>query len=187
TPIAVALLLALVVFHSLGIKPGAVLINVLTFGKTLAIAALALAAFALAGRSGIAFTPLVPAGLGGAALVSTFCAALVPTMFAYGGWQNGNLVGEEVRDPVRVLPRATLAGVLVVIAVYVGVNFAYVHGLGAAGLAGTRTPAADLAARLVGERGADAISALVVISTFGFLNLALMTAPRVYYAMARDG
>jgi APA family basic amino acid/polyamine antiporter len=187
TPVAVALLLALVVFHSLGIKPGAVLVNVVTVGKTLALAALALAAFALAGRSGIQVTPLVPPGLGGASLASAFFAALVPAMFSYGGWQNANFVAEEVRDPVRTLPRATLVGVLVVIAVYVGVNVAYVHGLGADGLAATRTPAADLAARLVGEPGAQAISVLVVISTFGFLNLALMTAPRVYYAMARDG
>jgi APA family basic amino acid/polyamine antiporter len=54
-------------------------------------------------------------------------------------------------------------------------------------LATTRTPAADVATRVIGARGADVVTVLVIISTFGFLNLALMTAPRVYYAMARDG
>jgi APA family basic amino acid/polyamine antiporter len=62
-----------------------------------------------------------------------------------------------------------------------------VHALSAPALAATKTPAADVAARLVGETGASVISLLIVISTFGFLNLALMTAPRVYYAMAADG
>src|SRR5262249_10263484 len=66
-------------------------------------------------------------------------------------------------------------------------NVAYVHVLGAPALAASRTPAADVATKLLGDRGGDALSALIVLSTFGFLNLALMTAPRVYYAMARDG
>jgi APA family basic amino acid/polyamine antiporter len=92
-----------------------------------------------------------------------------------------------VRDPERNLPRAILIGVLCVIAVYVGANVAYVHVLGAADLAATKTPAADVAARLLGEPGARAISLLIVVSTFGFLNHALLAAPRVYYAMAADG
>jgi len=187
TPLAVTILLALVGFHALGIKPGAVLINIVTFGKTLAIAALVVGAFVLAGRSGITFTPLTPPGLHGAGLASAFFAALVPTMFAYGGWQNACFVAEEIRDPERNLPRAILIGVVIVIVVYVGANVAYVHVLTAPALAATRTPAADVAAKLLGEDGAAAMSALIIVSTFGFLNLALMTAPRVYYAMARDG
>src|SRR5205814_3612991 len=62
-----------------------------------------------------------------------------------------------------------------------------VHVLSAPVLAATPTPAAALATQVLGPRGANAISILIIISTFGFLNLALMTAPRVYYAMARDG
>jgi len=186
-PIAIALLLALVVLHSTGIKPGAVLINVVTIGKTLAIAALVIGAFLVSGRSGLSFEPLVPARLHGAGLVSAVLAGLVPTMFVYGGWQNANFVVEEVRDPERNLPRAILFGVAIVIAVYVTANVAYVHVLSAPELAATGTPAAALATHVLGPRGADALSVLVIVSTFGFLNLALMTAPRVYYAMARDG
>ncbi len=187
TPLAVGIMVSVAAFHALGIKPGAVLVNVLTAGKTLALGALVVGAFALARASGITFEPLVPPGLSGAGLTSAFFAALVPAMFAYGGWQNASFVAEEIREPERKLPRAILAGVAIVIAVYVSANVAYVHVIGATALAATRTPAADVAARLVGERGADAISVLVIVSTFGFLNLALMTAPRVYYAMARDG
>ncbi|HEX9945026.1 MAG TPA: amino acid permease [Thermoanaerobaculia bacterium] len=185
--LAAAILLALAAFHALGIKPGAVLINLITFTKTLALAALIVGAFVLTGRSGLTFEPLAPPDLGGLPLLSAFFAGLVPAMFAYGGWQNLNYVSEEVKEPERNLPRAILIGVFCVIAVYVSANVAYVHVLGAPALAATKTPAADVAARLVGETGAKVISLLIVVSTFGFMNLALLSAPRVYYAMAADG
>jgi APA family basic amino acid/polyamine antiporter len=187
TPVAIALLLALVVLHASGIKPGAVVINVITIGKTVAIAALVLAAFLVTRRSGLVFEPLVPPRLHGLGLGSAVLAGLVPAMFVYGGWQNANFVVEEMRDPERNLPRAILLGVAIVIVVYLSANVAYVHVLGAPVLAATQTPAAELARRVLGPWGADALSVLVIVSTFGFLNLALMTAPRVYFAMARDG
>src|SRR5262245_4707756 len=187
TPLAVAILLSLATFHALGIKPGAILINVITFGKTLAIAALIIGAFLLTKQSGVSFEPATPPDLKGFGLLSAFFAALVPTMFSYGGWQNLNFVSEEVRDPLRNLPRAIMIGVLCVIVVYVSANFAYVYALGAPALAATKTPAADMALLLVGSAGAKVISFLIVISTFGFINLALLSAPRVYYAMGADG
>lgn len=187
TPMAVAILLGLAGFHALGIKPGAILINVITFGKTVAIAALIIGAFILTKQSGITLEPLTPPGMQGAGLVSAFFAGLVPAMFSYGGWQNLNFVSEEVKDPLRNLPRAILIGVICVIAVYVSANVAYVHVLSAPALAATETPAADMASRLAGPAGAKVISALIVISTFGFINLSLLAAPRVYYAMGADG
>jgi len=186
-PIAIALLLALVALHASGIKPGAIVINVITIGKTLAIAALVLGAFLISGSSGLSFDVLVPPKLHGPGVVSALFAGLVPAMFSYGGWQNANFVVEEMRDPERNLPRAILLGVVIVIVVYVSANVAYVHVLSAPVLAATETPAAELARRVLGPWGARALSVLVIVSTFGFLNLALMTAPRVYYAMARDG
>jgi APA family basic amino acid/polyamine antiporter len=187
TPIAIAILVGLVVFHSCGIKPGAVLINVITIGKTGAIVVLVIGAFVLADRSGLVLEPVVPPRLHGTSLVTAFFAALIPTMFAYGGWQNSNFVVEEIRDPARNLPRAILIGVAIVIAVYLAANVAYVHVLSAPVLAATPTPAAALATEIAGKPGASVLSVLVIVSTFGFLNLALMTAPRVYYAMAQDG
>ena len=186
-PIAIGLLVALVGLHASGIKPGAIVINAITLVKTVAIVALATAAFAVTSGSGIDFERLVPSRFDGLHLVSAMLAGLVPVMFAYGGWQNASFVVEEMRDPERNLPRAILWGVVIVIVVYVSANVAYVHVLTAPALAASPTPAVDLATRVLGERGAALIGALVVVSTFGFLNLALMTAPRVYYAMARDG
>ena len=186
-PLAVAILLGLSAFHALGIKPGAILLNVITLGKTLAIAALIVGAFVLTRKSGITFHPALPDGVRGFSLASAFFAGLVPVMFAYGGWQNLNYVSEEVRDPLRNLPRAILIGVLCVIAIYVTANIAYVHVLSAPVLASTTTPAAEVASRLAGEKGARLLSLLIVVSTFGFINLALMAPPRVYSAMAADG
>lgn len=186
-PLAVTMMLALSAFHAPGIKPGAMVINVITFGKTLALAAMIIGAFVLTKSSGINFNQLTPPNVTGGPLVSVFLAGLVPVMFTYGGWQNLNFVSEEVRDPLRNLPRAIMIGVLCVIAVYVSANIAYVHVLTAPGLAATQTPAADLARMLTGDFGAKVIGTLISISTFGFLNLALMTAPRVYYAMGTDG
>src|SRR5690606_20764440 len=105
------------------------------------------AAFALTAESGITFEPLISPRHTGANLVSVFFAGLVPVMFSYGGWQNLNFVAEEVRDPLRNLPRAILLGVLCVIVVYLSANVAYVHALSAPGLAASSTPAADVAGR----------------------------------------
>src|SRR5262249_38211590 len=123
----------------------------------------------------------------GPGLVSAFLAGMVPAMFCYGGWQNSNFIVEEIRDPERNVPRAILIGVALVVAVYIAANIAYVHVLSPPTPPATPTPPNALATHVLGERGADVISVLVIVSTFGFLNLALMTAPRVYYAMARDG
>src|SRR4051812_32368298 len=176
--LAAAILLAVAAFHALGIKPGAMLLNVIPFTKTLPLAALIVGAFLLTRGSGLIFEPLTPPDLGGLPLLSAFFAGLVPAMFAYGGWQNLNYVAEEVKEPQRNLPRAILIGVFCVIAVYVSANVAYVHVLGAPALAATKTPAADMAALLVGETGARGISLLIVVSTFGFMNLSLLSAPR---------
>ncbi|MFZ4984316.1 MAG: APC family permease [Blastocatellia bacterium] len=186
TPLAVAILIGLAGFHALGIKPGAILINLITFGKTVAIVVLVAGAFLLTERSGLVSGPPVPPHLAGGGLVSAFFAGLVPVMFSYGGWQNLSFVAEEVRDPLRNLPRAILIGVLCVIVVYVGANIAYLHVLSAPALAATETPAADMAGQLFGPTGAQLISLLIVVSTFGFMNLALLSAPRVYYAMGAD-
>lgn len=187
TAMGIAVLLGLGAFHALGIKPGAIVVGSITFTKTLALVALVAGAFLFSERSGLEGTVHVPSGTGGTGAVSLFLAALVPVMFTYGGWQNLSFVAEELKDPVRTIPRAVLIGVCSVILVYVGITVAYVHVLGMQGLIDTSTPAAALAGELAGTWGDRTISALVVASTFGFLNLGLMTAPRVYYAMAADG
>ncbi len=108
-------------------------------------------------------------------------------MYAYSGWEKLGYIAEEVIDPVRTLPRALLVGVALVIGIYLASNAAYLHVLGAGGLAASDTPALAVATATWGERGRRLVGVMVIASMFATLNLTLMTTPRVYYAMARDG
>jgi APA family basic amino acid/polyamine antiporter len=113
--------------------------------------------------------------------------ALVPIMFSYGGWQNCGSIAGEIRDPARNLPRANVLGVLLIIFLYVGLNLAYLQVLTPAEIAGSSAVAADMARAVMGDLGARLVAALIVVSAFGFLSVIIQTAPRLYYAMARDG
>ena len=117
----------------------------------------------------------------------TFAAAMTPVMFAYGGWQTASFMSGELKQPRRDLAIGLLAGVAGVIAVYLGVNFICLRVLGAEGLAATTTPASAVMRAVMGERGAILIAAGIAVSTLGFLSQGMLTAPRVYYAMAEDG
>jgi basic amino acid/polyamine antiporter, APA family len=114
-------------------------------------------------------------------------AAMVPVLFAYGGWQTASFVSGEMRDPRRDLPRGLFIGVTGVIVIYVLVTWVCLRALGPAGLAFTNTPASEVMRQALGSRGAKLIACGIAVSTAGFLSQSILTAPRVYYAMARDG
>jgi APA family basic amino acid/polyamine antiporter len=152
--------------------------------KILAIAALVAAGLFFAGGAAEATEAAArPASTG----LASFGAAMIPVMFAYGGWQTASFVAGEMRDPRRDLARGLLIGVLGVIALYVAVNVACVLALGAAGLAAEPAPASAVMRLAFGERGAALIAVGIAVSTFGFLSQGMLTAPRVYFAMADDG
>jgi basic amino acid/polyamine antiporter, APA family len=179
----------LAVINCFGVRSGSALQSALMVLKILIIAAL----IAVGGR--LFFEPGLPPSVEGADQLphlavdrwTAFGAALVPVLFAYGGWQTANFMAAELRQPRRDLPRALLVGVVGVIALYLGANAVYLRGLGAAGLAATGTPASALLRRVLGERGGTLMAVGVAISTLGFLSHSMLTMPRVYFAMARDG
>src|SRR5438874_6398803 len=113
--------------------------------------------------------------------------AMAPVIFAYGGWQTASFVSGEMRHPRRDLPRGLLIGVISVILCYVLVSYSCLRALGVAGLAGTNVPASEVMRHALGSRGAHLIATEIAVSTLGFLSQSILTAPRVYYAMARDG
>ena len=183
-PIAVAAIVLLSIINYLGVKPGSRVLNVFVVLKVAALAVLILFAW---------FQPAAPGWLSEGRLDDTpstalsFGAALIPILFAYGGWQVANYVAEEMREPERYLPRSLIIGTLTVVVIYVLVNIAYLRTLGLTGLAATTTPAAETAGRWLGANGERFVAAAIAISTFGFLNLAVLAPTRVYYAMAADG
>ncbi len=184
--IAGGVLAVLTVVNAFGVRAGASTQNVFMVLKIAAILAVITAGFTVGGAlSGAASgAPIPPPSV---APVAGFGAAMVPVLFAYGGWQTAAFVGGEVKDPARTLPRGMVLGVLAVIVLYVAVNVACLHVLGADGLAATPAPAATVMRMAFGDGGARWLAVGVALSTLGFLSQGMLTAPRVYWAMANDG
>ncbi|PYI49735.1 MAG: amino acid transporter [Verrucomicrobia bacterium] len=185
--IAALALLILTVVNCFGARAGSNVQSTLMLLKIGAIAALVIIGFAVGHHvTGPKSEPILgqPASFG---LLKSIGAAMVPIAFAYGGWQTATFVAGEMRDAPRDLSRGLLIGVGGVVALYLAVNLACLRVLGPAGLDATTTPASDVMRIALGERGAQWIAIAITISTLGFLSQSMLTAPRVYYAMARDG
>ena len=183
--IAAVTLLTLTGINCLGARAGSNVQSGLMLLKIGAIGALVFIGFAVGHNS------LKPEGVLGEpasfGVLKRIGAAIVPIAFAYGGWQTATFVAAEMRDARRDLSRGLLIGVGSVVALYLAVNLACLRVFGPAGLDATTTPASDLMRMALGQRGAQWIAIAITISTLGFLSQSMLTAPRVYYAMARDG
>ena len=179
--LAVGTLLVLTAINCFGVRAGSNVQSALMVLKILAVAVLVVVAATASARASSA-TPN-----GHTVPVAALAAAMVPVLFAYGGWQTASFVSGEMREPRRDLPRALLIGVLGVVVLYVAVNIVCLHVLGPDGLAATTTPASEVMRRVLGSVGGRLIAAGIAVSTVGFLSQGMLTAPRVYFAMARDG
>ena len=184
--IAVGALLALTIINCFGVRAGSNVQSALMVLKILAIAVLVVVGITARDTAGsIVLDPSADRAPGPSWI--PLAAAMVPVLFAYGGWQTASFVSGEMKAPRRDLPRALLIGVLGVVILYVAVNVVCLRVLGPAGLAATTTPASEVMRRAHGDAGGRLIAAGIAISTVGFLSQGMLTAPRVYFAMARDG
>lgn len=182
--VAVGVLALLTLINCMGVRSGSNVQSALMLLKILAIGALVVA--------GLLFAPAIaaqvqPAGSPSVSTLAAIGAAMTPVMFSYGGWQTSSFVAGEMRNPVRDLARGLLMGVAGVVMLYTAVAFVCVHALGPAALAASKTPATDVMRLALGQRGATFVAIGVTISTLGFLSQGMLTAPRVYFAMAEDG
>jgi APA family basic amino acid/polyamine antiporter len=189
-PLAIAAIVLLSGINAAGVRFGALVQNAFTVLKLLALALLVAAGgwlwlerSAAGGTGVVASAGATPPPT---SLTLAMGTALVAVLFAYGGWQHANNVAEEIREPERRLPRALIVGVTVVVIVYVAANLAYLAALGTEGLATSTAPAADALRSAAGRWGGVAIGLGVACSTFGILNVVIMSAPRIYQAMAAD-
>jgi basic amino acid/polyamine antiporter, APA family len=181
---AVAIVLT-AVFNYIGVRWSSLVLNLTTlakYGGLLFIIAVAL----LLGlpRTGGHFTPAAPAG---SFHVAAFGLALVSVLWAFDGWADLSFVAGEVKEPRRVLPRAIILGTCAVIAIYLLANIGYLAVMSVEEISRSRLVAADVAQRLIGPAGVVFVASTVMLSTFGTLNATLLTAPRVFFAMADDG
>ena len=196
--VAALALAALTIINCLGVRAGGTLQSFLMVLKIIAIVALIACGLFFVGADKTSAVSMVPGSMGGDEFetfsshdvlpyLTMIGAAMVPVLFAYGGWQTATFVAGEIREPQKNLPRALVIGVSAVVVLYLAVNYVCVTALGTTGLAATKTPASDVMRMALGPTGARLIAAGIAISTLGFLSQSMLTAPRVYFAMAEDG
>jgi len=171
-------------FNVLGVRLGAAVTNVTTVAKYGGLLFIILIAFAIGWpKTGGYFTTSVPAG---SVTTTAFGLALVSTLWAFDGWADLSYAAGEVKDPQRVLPRALIGGTLLVIAIYLLANVAYLAVMPIEEIRHSKLVAADVAQRLIGPGGVIFVAVTVMLSTFGTLNASLFTTPRIFFAMAED-
>jgi APA family basic amino acid/polyamine antiporter len=184
TPIAISLLVGFVVLQWTGVRVSSRFQEWTTVMKCLAYLALVVAGLVLSGgNSGAApstAAPLAPLTLTGVA------AALSAVVITYAGWQSALYFTEEDRDPVRNLPRTMIGGVLAIIVIYLLVNLALLAILPIEDLGRSKVPAVDAAQLIVGDRGAQVITVLSLVSLVPLLNAIMMIGTRILFALGRD-
>ena len=176
---AVGGILVLSAVNYVGVRPGSTLQTGLTVAKIGAILVLLLLLFGMG-------TSHVPAA-GGVIEPRGFLRALVAGLFAFGGWHMVTYAAEETRAPERTIPRALMLGTAVVVVTYLALNAAYLLVLPFDQVLASSHIAFDATAAAAGPVAASAISALVIVSSFGAMSGIILAGPRVYYAMAEDG
>lgn len=184
--IGVVTLSILTIANCLGVKAGSNVQSTFMLLKIVAIALLVGAGALLVHAPHLAFRPIADQPFS-PPLLSSFGAAMVPVLFAYGGWQTACFVAGELKKPRRDLPRALVLGVVGVAFLYTLVNFICLRALGPIVLAQTKTPASAVMRMAMGNAGAVLIALGICVSILGFLSQSVLTAPRVYFAMAEDG
>ena len=177
---AIILILALAWLNYSGVKFGGGVQTAVTAVKVALIAAIIVVGLGF-GHPGPHHDAPASANLGG------FVAALVAALWAYDGWNNASMVGSEVREPQRNLPRALIGGTLAVIIIYLLANAAYFYVLSPSEVGGSPRVAAEMVSRILGPWGGHAVSIAAMISIFAALNGSILSGSRVPYAAARDG
>jgi APA family basic amino acid/polyamine antiporter len=169
----------------LGVRQGAGWQNLLVALKVSAIVALAVAGFIA--HPIAASARALPQFASPVQLAGALGIAMLPALFAYNGFQSPTFISAEVRNPAHTITRGLLTGVCIVIVIYIMVSTGCLRVLGAAGLAASTTPAAEVMQAAFGSIGSRAIALAIALSTLGYMSTAILLAPRVYFELARDG
>jgi basic amino acid/polyamine antiporter, APA family len=185
TIVAIAMIGVVTVVNVWGTRKSADLQNWTTLVKVGLIVLLSAVLLSL-GHHG----PEIPAALGatqhGFSLFSNFALAMIAVLWAYEGWQFGTYSAGEVVDPQRNFPRSFLAGSLVLVGLYMIAVLAYLVALGPAASTASEAIAATAVAAVLGPWAGKIVALTILVSTFSATNSVILTAPRVFYAMAHD-
>jgi APA family basic amino acid/polyamine antiporter len=185
--VAISSILILAMINIRGVRLGGGLLRWLTILKLGLLFFLLLWGFGFQLGSWSNFTPFVAQRAHSAPLLSALAGGTVAAFFSFGGWWDVTKVAGEVRDPARSLPRALIYGVIIVTLVYILTSAVFLYLVPLEAVASSETFAAQAGEVLFGRAGAQVFSAIVAVTVLGSLAAIIMSAPRVYFAMARDG
>jgi APA family basic amino acid/polyamine antiporter len=184
-PTAVAMIAIVTAVNVWGTRKSSDLQNWTTLIKAGAVAVLSAVLLALGHHAG-EIPVALPAAQHGMSLFSAFGLAMIAVLWAYEGWQFGTYSAGEVIDPQKSFPRAFLLGSLILVALYLVANVAYLIALGPAAATASDAIAATAASSVLGPWAGKIIALTILISVFSSTNSVILTAPRVFYAMAND-
>jgi len=182
---AIAGLLVVTALNIRGVKIAGIFSDIFTILKLAGIAFLIVAGIGWGTNRTFDFS--APLDLHGSTLGAALAAAMVGALWSYGGWQHASYAAGEARDPRRTIPFAMVTGAIVVVIVYVLANLSYMLMLPVDAIGDSARLASDAMQKVMGPAGAGVIAAAIFVSTFGTTGIYTLTAPRIYFAMARDG
>jgi basic amino acid/polyamine antiporter, APA family len=185
--VAVSAIVVLAAVHGVGVRPGTRVLTALAVLKLVLIGGLVVVAFASTTGSWQHFEPFVARRAGAPPFGPALAGALVAAFFSFGGWWEVTKIAGEVRDPMRTMPRALRFGLAIVTLVYVVTTLAFMYVIPIEQVGAGEAFVAQVGAVLLGRSGGTIVAGIVVACVLGSLGAMLMLAPRVYFAMARDG
>ncbi|MCA1562844.1 MAG: amino acid permease, partial [Acidobacteria bacterium] len=183
--VSVVLIVIITIINVAGTRRSANVQNWTTGVKVGAIIVMSIALIALGDRLRSIGGQAWP-DIGVAALISGLGTAMIGVLWAYEGWQYVTFAAGETVEPARNFPRAMFIGTSALIAIYLVPNIAYIAALGPEGVARSNRVASEAITALMGPTAGKLIAAAILVSIFSAANGLTLTAPRVYFAMARD-
>lgn len=185
--IAVALIGIMCLINVRGTRGSASVQNVATGIKVGAILLMSVILFSLGDGGASLPAPANPLVGSGSVTLSGIGLAMISVLWAYEGWQYVTFADAEAVDPQRSLPRAIAMGTVALVVIYLVANFAYLAALGPERVAASERVAGEATAAVLGPRAGQLIALAIIISMYSAAHATVITAPRVYFAMANDG
>ncbi len=184
--IAVVFIIFIVAVNYIGVRWGANFQNFLTIIKFAALAGVCAVVFIFGKGNSAHFSSPQPESFSWD-LIGSFGVALVAVFWAYKGWEAASYNTGETKNPGKNMPWGILIGTLAVISIYIVTNLAYLYVFPSSEIAQSDRIASDAISLVVGPVGASIVAIIILFSITGAANQVLLTSPRVYYAMAKDG
>jgi basic amino acid/polyamine antiporter, APA family len=185
--LAIATIVVVALINIRGVRLGALFIRALMFLKLGLLAFVILWALLFQLGDWSNFTPFVARHPDSPAFIGALAGGLIGAFFSFAGWWDLSKLAGEVKDPARSLPKALTIGVVVVTFVYIVTSLVFVYLVPLEQVTNSETFAAQAGEILFGRAGGLVFSAIVIVAVLGSLAAVVMSAPRVYFAMARDG